>query len=72
MKARLSVVFGDCKKVLYAVLAKPSMITTPEFAFLSEFVHEVSEMTNSLKRNMLYWWYATNVYLVTGKNNRAK
>ena len=33
---------------------------------------EVSQMTNSYKRNMLYWWFATNVYVVTGANNRKK
>jgi hypothetical protein len=31
---------------------------------------EVSKMTNSKKRNMLYWWYMTNHYNICGKGNR--
>ena len=32
---------------------------------------EVSKMTNSNKRNMLYWWYMTNTYNICGKGTRA-
>jgi hypothetical protein len=30
----------------------------------------VSEMDNSRKRSMIYWWYMVNVYSVTGKGHR--
>lgn len=32
----------------------------------------VSELTNKSKRIMLYWWYATNIYSITGKGHRGK
>ena len=32
---------------------------------------EVSKMSNSWKRNMLYWWYMTNTYNICGKRTRA-
>jgi len=28
-------------------------------------------MSNSWKRNMLYWWYMTNTYNICGKGTRA-
>ena len=31
---------------------------------------EVSKMDNSNKRNMLYWWYMTNMYFVCGAGHR--
>ena len=31
---------------------------------------EVSKMSNSWKRNMLYWWYMTNIYNICGKGIR--
>ena len=31
---------------------------------------KVCNMNNSEKRNMLYWWYMTNVYNICGKGNR--
>ena len=31
---------------------------------------EVDKMTNSQKRCMVYWWYATNVYSICGKGKR--
>lgn len=30
---------------------------------------ELDEMSQSHKRNMLFWWYATNVYSIVGKDN---
>jgi len=33
---------------------------------------EVSKMSNSWKRNMLYWWYMTNTYNICGKGTRAE
>lgn len=30
----------------------------------------VDKMPNRLKRNMLYWWYMTNVYQICGKGKR--
>ena len=30
---------------------------------------EVADMSNSHKRNMVYWWFATNVYTIVGKGN---
>jgi hypothetical protein len=37
------------------------------------FVSEsVCGMTNREKRFLIYWWYATNVYMVTGKHNRVE
>ena len=32
---------------------------------------EVEDMTPAQKRNMLYWWYATNIYLICGRSKRA-
>jgi hypothetical protein len=32
----------------------------------------VEEMENSHKRFILYYWYVTNVYSITGSKNRAK
>ena len=33
---------------------------------------EVNQMTNRKKRNLLYYWYATNVYNIVGKYNRER
>lgn len=33
---------------------------------------DLKDMTNSHKRNMLYWWYATNVFSISGKGKRGK
>ena len=33
---------------------------------------EVEQMTNSQKRCMIYWWYATNIYSICGKNKRRQ
>jgi len=33
---------------------------------------EVTNMTNSNKQNMLYWWYMTNTYNICGKGARQK
>ena len=32
----------------------------------------VDKLQNKSKRLMLYWWYATNIYSLTGKGNRGK
>ena len=33
---------------------------------------DLDEMTPSHKRNMFFWWYATNVYNISGKSKRGK
>ena len=33
---------------------------------------ELGEMTNPHIRNMIYWWYATNVYSICGKKKRKE
>ncbi len=33
---------------------------------------EVKDMTNSQKRCMIYWWYATNIYSICGKKKRMR
>jgi hypothetical protein len=33
---------------------------------------DLDEMTPSHKRNMFFWWYATNVYNINGKSKRGK
>ena len=33
---------------------------------------EARDMPNHLKRNLLDWWYITNVYSICGKNNRKE
>ena len=33
---------------------------------------ELNDMTNSQKRCMIYWWYATNIYSICGKKNRMQ
>ncbi len=33
---------------------------------------DLDKMTPSHKRNMLFWWYATNVYNISGKSKRGK
>ncbi len=33
---------------------------------------ELDKMSNSHKRNMIYWWYATNVYSICGKGKRKE
>jgi hypothetical protein len=33
---------------------------------------EVKDMTESQKRCMIYWWYATNIYSICGKKHRMK
>ena len=33
---------------------------------------DVSKMSTSWKRNMLYWWYMTNTYNICGKGTRAE
>jgi len=30
---------------------------------------DLDEMSNSHTRNMVFWWYATNVYGITGKGH---
>ena len=32
----------------------------------------VNQMTNNLKRNVLYYWFATNIYFVKGSGNRKE
>ena len=33
---------------------------------------KLDEMTNPHKRNMIYWWYATNIYSICGKGKRKE
>jgi hypothetical protein len=33
---------------------------------------EVAEMKATHKRNLLYWWFATNIYFITGAGNRKE
>ena len=33
---------------------------------------DLDTMSNSHKRNMIYWWYATNVYSICGKGKRKE
>lgn len=33
---------------------------------------DIDDMPNNHKRNMLYWWYATNVFSISGKGKRGK
>jgi hypothetical protein len=33
---------------------------------------EIREMTNARKRNLLDWWYMTNVYSICGKEKRRE
>ena len=33
---------------------------------------EVNQMNNSKKRFLLYYWYATNIYSITGRHNRKR
>jgi hypothetical protein len=33
---------------------------------------DVDQMTNSQKRNLLYHWYATNIYTIVGKYKRKE
>jgi hypothetical protein len=33
---------------------------------------ELESMPNNHKRNMIFWWYATNIYSVVGKNNTER
>lgn len=30
---------------------------------------ELTHMPNNQKRNMIYWWYATNIYNIAGRGN---
>jgi hypothetical protein len=32
----------------------------------------LESMSNSHKRNMIYWWYATNVFSISGKGTRGQ
>jgi hypothetical protein len=49
-----------------------SLVLT-EIAKSCPFVNmSVAEMSNSQKRNLVYWWYAVNIYFVAGKSNRWK
>ena len=34
--------------------------------------NELDDMQPNHKRNMLYWWYATNIFSISGKGNRGK
>jgi hypothetical protein len=31
-----------------------------------------NKMQNNHKRNLVYWWYATNIYFICGAHNRAE
>ena len=33
---------------------------------------DIDDMPNNHKRNMVYWWYATNVFSISGKGKRGK
>lgn len=35
-------------------------------------IDDLDSMSNSHKRNMLYWWYATNVFSISGKGTRGQ
>jgi hypothetical protein len=44
-----------------------------EIARSNPFVDmEVSQMSNNNRQFILYQWYATNIYNMTGKGNRAE
>ena len=43
-----------------------------EDCYLIDAPDGVDKLPNKSKRLMLYWWYATNVYSLTGKGNRGK
>jgi hypothetical protein len=60
--------FGVCICKSYPV----DNLVLSEIAKTCHFVTmPIAEMPNNFKRNMIYWWYATNIYLVCGKHNRV-
>ncbi len=34
--------------------------------------NEIERMPNNHKRNMIFWWYATNIYSIVGKKNTTR
>ena len=46
------------------------LVTVSEDCFFAD--KKVEEMNNSEKRCMIYWWYATNIYSICGKNKRRQ
>ena len=47
---------------------KINLNTVREYCYFATY--EIEKMPNSKKRNMLYWWYMTNIYGICGKGNR--
>ena len=49
---------------------KHNLETIKEGCYFS--TDKLNDMLNSHKRNMLFWWYSTNVFLIAGKGKRGK
>jgi hypothetical protein len=51
-------------------VGKIDLETVREFCYFA--TTDVSSMSYSWRRNMLYWWYMTNIYNICGKDNREE
>ena len=44
-----------------------NLVTIQQYCYFA--TDDLDEMSNSHTRNMVFWWYATNVYGITGKGH---
>ena len=69
MCSRFGIFFEDC--ICNCIPVESLSLT--DIAKQCHFVTmPVEEMDNSKKRNVLYWWYATNIYHICGKDIRGE
>ena len=56
------------------VISKIELINIADISSECYFINDSGkiENNNKLSRFLLYWWFATNVYLISGKANRIE
>ena len=61
---------GCCICEAIPVAGRDLSIIAEDCHYINKPFSEIKE--NKQKRFMLYWWYATNIYSITGQHNRGK
>ena len=61
--------FGSCVTECIPVTELNLQIVKEDYYFATD---PLDEMSSSHKRNMIFWWYATNVYSIAGKGHMAR
>jgi hypothetical protein len=69
---RLCSIYGTKFKVCVCECIPVEQVVLAEIAQDCYFADDVEKMEPNHKRNLLYWYYATNVYLICGAHNRKE